>query len=331
MVGNLAGGLLLQAFGWAAVLRRPGLALPLVLLCLASGWAALEVPTAAARSSAPRGEGAGRPRRHSCASCAVDSCRRLTGGSELRGAPQVYIAALAAFFVKFVRYALLFWLPYYNWAALGYEASKAAYHASVFELGGFFGSMGLGPLSDRLSGPSAHRRAAPSAALLVAGAVLLGVGCPLAQDSAALAQAGLRDAVLGLGVFLVGISIDGPESVITGALCNDLCEDCGLAAAVGRVVGLVNGTGILGALLAGPAATAWARSCGGWRAVFPLLAAASLLGAAALLPLCNFASRRLAGLRALLAPLAAAALLAPALLLRTGACTAFAGPVLGLG
>lgn len=210
----------------------------------------------------------------------------------------MYVAALAAFFVKFVRYALLFWLPYYNWAVLGFDASKAAYHASIFELGGFFGSMSIGPMSDRLDGPGAHRRAAPSAVLLLAGAALLGIICPQLQAANGLSPSA-RDFAMGMGIFFVGICVDGPESVVTGALCNDLCEDLNLSSAVGPVVGLVNGTGILGALIAGPAVTGWARSCGGWQAVFPFLATVSMLGALALVPLCKFAPQQLIGGRGL--------------------------------
>lgn len=286
MTGNFCGGYLLNNCGWQAVLQRPIFVVPCIVLCLALGWFVLEVPKEPSDVPLACEEGdhedVEKRRRGSC--CTV-SAGRLFGGF---GA-QVYVAALAAFFVKFVRYALLFWLPYYNWAVLGFDASKAAYHASMFEFGGFFGSMALGPLSDRLEGPGAHRRAAPSAVLMFAGAALLGIVCPQLQ-AASDWPAASREFAMGLGIFLVGIAVDGPESIITGALCNDLCEDSGLTGSVGRVVGLVNGTGILGALLAGPAVTYWAHSCGGWPAVFPFLAIISLLGVAALLPLCKFVS-----------------------------------------
>lgn len=292
MAGNLAGGLLFESYGWQAVLQFPGLLAPLIVLLLFFGWTALEVPSCISNALLLADAGTEKQRRGWCGLGAMRRMLDGSGAADLRAMPQVYIAALAAFFIKFVRYALLFWLPYYYWAALGYEASKAAYYASIFEFGGFFGSMGIGPLSDRLNGPGAHRRAAPSAALLLVGSVLLGVVCPALQATDVLASSS-RDLALGLAIFFVGVCVDGPESVVTGALCNDLCEDSGLSAMVGRVVGVVNGTGILGALLAGPAVTLWARSCGGWRAVFPLLAFISLLGVAALLPLCKFAPQAL--------------------------------------
>lgn len=209
-----------------------------------------------------------------------------------------FMFASAALFVKFVRYALLFWLPYYNFTVLGYQASKAAYHASVFELGGFFGSMLIGPMSDRLEGPSVHRRALPSLVMLVIGSLLLGFVCPQLEDIVGSNPGSVRETILACCIFLVGVCVDGPESVITGAMCNDLCESTGKSGVVGRVVGAVNGTGILGALLAGPAVTFWAHWFETWHAVFPLLALVSLLGAVALVPLCTI--QTLCGRRSLI-------------------------------
>lgn len=332
MLGNFSGGLLLQAFGWSAVLQQPGLVAPVVVLLLFVGWDPLEVPTNSAMVLPTEDkDSAEKPRLWRCLGC----LRRILGSGskssdgDLQGAPQVYVTALAAFFIKFVRYALLFWLPYYNWAALGYDASKAAYHASVFELGGFFGSMGLGPFSDRLTGPSVRKRALPSSLLLVAGAVLLGTCCPQLQASTSLTPAA-KELCLAICMFLVGICIDGPESVITGVLCNDLCEECSIAA-VGRVVGLVNGTGILGALLAGPAVTLWARSCGGWQSVFPFLAAVALLGAGALVPLCTTSSQTLLRLSRIWPAVAAASTTGLLLLLWSGTCGSTAGESVLLG
>lgn len=304
MVGNFSGGMLVHNAGWEAALRCPGFLAPVVVCFLRYGWDALHVPctlpgkresTGGDHVDAEVGKAMPKP-----------SWLRFLGGGCCGDLPlHVYIAAGAAFFVKFVRYALLFWLPYYNWAVLGYDASKAALHASVFEAGGFVGSMLIGPLSDRLSGSGTRKRALPSMLMMLGGAVVLGFVCPMVQDSETLTSAS-RDTLIGLAIFVVGISIDGPESVVTGAMCNDLCEDRQLSAVVGRVVGLVNGTGILGALIAGPAVTSWARWHRGWRSVFPFLAGVSVLGAVALLPLCGLGGaaaprRRLLWLAALAA------------------------------
>lgn len=331
MLGNFSGGMLLQSFGWQAVLQRPCLCMPFVVMLLRVGADTLHVssnnqlvlPTEVEDKDA---EDKPRLWRCLCSLRRLLACSSSSKGSESKGSesdlqdkPQVYVTALAAFFVKFVRYALLFWLPYYNWAALGYTGSKAAYHASVFELGGFFGSMGLGPVSDRLTGPSVRRRALPSAILMLVGALLLGGVCPQVQASEGLSPIA-KEFGLCICMFLVGICIDGPESVITGVLCNDLCEEHGLSAAVGRVVGLVNGTGILGALLAGPAVTFWARSCGGWQSVFPFLGAVSLVGAGSLLPLCSSAPQTLMRLSRIWPAVAVASSLGILILLWAGSC-----------
>lgn len=277
IAGNLVGGTLLQISSWKAVLRGPGVVSFVVVLFLRFGYSALEVPVS---NTLPFPNSSGTTTRCSPMRTLL---RSFGGGSELRSVPQLHVVAFAAFFVKFVRYALLFWLPYYNYTVLGYHAAKAAYHASVFELGGFFGSMLIGPMSDRLEGPSVYRRALPSLLMLVTGAVLLGVVCPQLEDIGG----NLGQSILACCIFLIGVCIDGPESVITGAMCNDLCESAGTNTVVGRVVGTVNGTGILGALLAGPAVTFWAHWFETWHAVFPLLALVSLLSALALVPLIN--------------------------------------------
>src|ERR1019366_5747361 len=56
------------------------------------------------------------------------------------------------FFIKLIRYSLLFWLPYYLETVLQYGAGEAGYFSTSFEIGGVCGTMALGALSDRLRG-----------------------------------------------------------------------------------------------------------------------------------------------------------------------------------
>src|SRR5262249_17103961 len=55
----------------------------------------------------------------------------------------------AYFFIKLIRYSLLFWLPYYLHTALGLGEVQAGYLSTSFEVGGVFGAVTIGLVSDR--------------------------------------------------------------------------------------------------------------------------------------------------------------------------------------
>ena len=52
--------------------------------------------------------------------------------------------------IKFIRYALLFWLPYFLAKKRGYGEEQAGYVSTAFEVGGVVGVITLGIASDRL-------------------------------------------------------------------------------------------------------------------------------------------------------------------------------------
>ena len=62
--------------------------------------------------------------------------------------PSVLSVGLSYFFLKFLRYALLFWLPYYYEHSLGYSLSLAGYLSTSFEFGGAIGTPLIGYISD---------------------------------------------------------------------------------------------------------------------------------------------------------------------------------------
>src|SRR4051812_1483010 len=64
--------------------------------------------------------------------------------------PVLWSFGASYFFIKYVRYALLFWLPYYLSGTLGYAADRAAYVSNSFEAGGIAGVIVIGVLSDRV-------------------------------------------------------------------------------------------------------------------------------------------------------------------------------------
>ncbi|KAJ9434951.1 putative glycerol-3-phosphate transporter 3, partial [Diplonema papillatum] len=66
--------------------------------------------------------------------------------------PLLWASAASYFFLKLIRYSLLFWLPLYLRQSFGMPDDTAAYVSTLFEIGGFFGVVVLGRLSDAAGG-----------------------------------------------------------------------------------------------------------------------------------------------------------------------------------
>jgi MFS transporter, OPA family, sugar phosphate sensor protein UhpC len=171
------------------------------------------------------------------------------------------------FFIKFIRYALLFWLPYFLSTRLGYRADLAANVASAFELGGILGVIGIGIVSDRMG--SASRVALSAFALL-------GLSLSLFVYSRFAAQSVLINALI---LAAVGACLFGPDSLLSGAAA----QDAGGARAFAAATGFVNGLGSIGGMAEGLAVPRISARFG-WGALFPSLLVLSLAAAAALLP-----------------------------------------------
>jgi sugar phosphate permease len=171
------------------------------------------------------------------------------------------------FFIKFIRYALLLWLPYYLETAIGYSRSESGYLAVLFDAGGILGVLAIGYRSDR----SRFSRAGLSALWLVGLAVALGAYAWLGSSSAVANGALLA---------LIGVLLFGPDSLLSGAAA----QDAGGPHAAASAAGFVNGLGSIGALVQGlvvpPLVTRY-----GWDAVFPAFVALALLSALVLVPI----------------------------------------------
>ena len=171
------------------------------------------------------------------------------------------------FFIKFIRYTLLFWLPFYLSKQLGYAEDHAAYVSTAFEAGGIAGVIVVGILSDRL-------RAYPRSAL--AAVVLVGLSIALLAYSQLSAWGVVANVAC---LALVGAALFGPDSLICGAAA----QDAGGPHAASMATGFVNGLGSLGAILEGVLVPVIATQFG-WGALVPALVALGLLAAVALLP-----------------------------------------------
>jgi sugar phosphate permease len=171
------------------------------------------------------------------------------------------------FFIKFIRYTLLFWLPFYLETALGYAGESAGKISLAFDGGGVIGVIVIGTLSDRL------RRYSRSALSAIA---LVGLTAALMIYTRA-AHAGTVANVLALG--LVGAMLFAPDSLLSGAAA----QDAGGAHAAATATGMVNGVGSVGSMLSGLVVPQVKKHLG-WEALVPTLVLLSVFSALALLP-----------------------------------------------
>lgn len=195
-----------------------------------------------------------------------EATRRLAQRAALRN-PVLWAFGASYFFIKYVRYALLFWLPYYLHGTLGYAVDRAAYVSNAFEAGGVVGVIAIGMFSDRM------RRWSRAALSLLS---LLGLALALLLC----ATLPPHDVWLTVGALaLVGALLFGPDSLLSGAAA----QDVGGAAAAATATGLVNGVGSLGGMLEGLTLPAISAHFG-WQAMFPLLGGLAVCAALALIP-----------------------------------------------
>ncbi|XP_065898634.1 uncharacterized protein [Dysidea avara] len=176
--------------------------------------------------------------------------------------PGVLEFSLAHFFAKMVSYSFLLWLPFYikNNEIGGHclDTFQSGAMAATFDVGGMIGSIGAGLLSDILN------------ARAVAVTVLLYLSIPMIFTLRKLGSANLPLAII--LVFLTGVTVVGPHSVITSAVSADLGTHKSLKGntkAKSTVTGLINGIGSMGAAF-GPLITGALSSHEGWDAVFYL-------------------------------------------------------------
>ncbi|XP_042204521.1 glucose-6-phosphate exchanger SLC37A2-like [Homarus americanus] len=174
--------------------------------------------------------------------------------------------SLAMFCVKFVRYALMFWLPLYFLRSLNYSQVNAGLASTAFEIGGAVGSALVGIVVDRWMGG----RAILASALAISGSALVLLGFMVTVSWGPIFHV--------IFLALAGAFNCGPDILLCGSVSSDIGEREGGAASA--VTGVVNGMGSLGTVLEGPLVslvTAWL----GWSSMMPLMIFVSCVGALA--------------------------------------------------
>ena len=249
-------GMLIHRFGW-----RAGFHVPAALMTLVALLVFLLVRRGPAPERAVLIAGAEEAQERQLAQRAVLRNRVL------------WSYAASYFFIKFMRYALQLWLPYYLQKQLAYRVDTASYVASAFEGGGTLGVIAIGALSDKQS----LGRVPLSAVSLLCLAATLFAGAKLVGDSV----------WLNVALFaLIGAFLFAPDSILCGAAA----QDAGGHRATSMATGFVNGVGSIGALLVGLTLPALTKSYG-WGALFPGLVGMAVLGALCLLPVLRVNAR----------------------------------------
>lgn len=181
--------------------------------------------------------------------------------------PGVLEFSLSLFFVKLVNYTFLYWLPGYIKHSTNLTEKESADLSTVLDIGGLLGGIAAGVMSD-MTGKSATTCA-----------IMLLLSVPMLLVYQAFGSISLKVNILLL--FIVGVLVNGPYSLITTAVSAELgTHEClhGNSKALATVSAIIDGTGSIGAAL-GPLLTGYvAVSENGWLHVFYMLMISCMLG-----------------------------------------------------
>ncbi|XP_075399019.1 glucose-6-phosphate exchanger SLC37A1 [Tenrec ecaudatus] len=172
--------------------------------------------------------------------------------------PGVIEFSLCLLFAKLVSYTFLFWLPLYITSVDHLDAQHAGELSTLFDVGGIFGGILAGLVSDRL-----EKRASTCGLMLL-------LAAPTLYAFSAISKMGLEATIAML--LLSGVLVSGPYALITTAVSADLGTHKSLkgnAHALATVTAIIDGTGSVGAAV-GPL-LAGLISPSGWNNVFYML------------------------------------------------------------
>ncbi|XP_078149963.1 major facilitator superfamily protein isoform X2 [Carex rostrata] len=176
--------------------------------------------------------------------------------------PGVASFSCCLFFSKLVAYTFLYWLPFYirhNGVSGQQLSHKAAgILSTIFDIGGVFGGISAGIISDKLTGRA------------ITSILFLFLSIPSLIIYRLYGNISMKHNI-GL-MFISGYFVNGPYSLITTAVASDLGTQEGIkgnSRALATVTAIIDGTGSIGAAL-GPVLTGYI-STRGWNNVFLML------------------------------------------------------------
>ena len=183
--------------------------------------------------------------------------------------PMVLLLALVYFFMKPTRYAIMFWSPKYLSEQLHTGMAQSGFLSALFELAGPASVLVAGILSDKLCG---SRRNPICVICLMGSGIMLFIFDKLPHTPW----------MLGSCLFLLGLLLFPPDSLVSGTAAIDFGTREGAATAAG----LINGCGSIGAIVGGTIPGLLHQKWG-WDGVFACLATSLIVAGLLLLPQWN--------------------------------------------
>jgi OPA family sugar phosphate sensor protein UhpC-like MFS transporter len=151
----------------------------------------------------------------------------------------VLLVGVAYFGMKFIRYALDSWAPYFLSLHFGLAGDKAGYVSTLFGISGIAGVIASGWVSDKLF---QGRRGTISFLLILA----------TLAASVAMFTAGTTGTVaFTVTMALVGFALHGPDALLTGAGAMDIGKERGAVRAAGIISGIGSAGSVVQELLIG--------------------------------------------------------------------------------
>ncbi|MSQ81687.1 MAG: MFS transporter [Myxococcales bacterium] len=160
----------------------------------------------------------------------------------------VLLVGFAYFGMKFIRYAIDGWAPYFLSANFGLAPPDAGYVSTAFAVCGVVGVLGTGWLSDRVFGG----RRALVALIMLAALVGATIGMAIFGTGSAIAFA--------ISIGVIGFTLYGPDALLTGAGAMDIGGRQGAIRAAGIISGIGSTGSVVQELLIGKMYQASGRS-----------------------------------------------------------------------
>lgn len=247
MAATALAAYLLGSFGW-----RVAFVIPAFWLALVGLFVVLFLPEAP-----PPDPGAPKEADPSALSA---ECRRVSRSAT------VWCYGACCFFVKLIRYSLLFWLPYYLYTALHMNMERAGYLSICFAAGSVAGSVVVGSVSDRVRGLP---RSAWTSLSLVG---LAGTLCLYARLNP---SSTVTNIIL---LSLVGALVGSTLATLSSAV-----QEIGGRHAVATANGICDGVGSVGALVQGGVTLGLTRTFG-WDGMLYSFVVLAIVAASVLIP-----------------------------------------------
>lgn len=181
--------------------------------------------------------------------------------------PGVVEYSLCLGFAKLVSYTFLYWLPRYITQSTLNNSEESAYLSVPFDVGGMFGAIVAGILSDRF-----HK-----SGLICTVMLLLAIPSMILYEKFA-SISNFYNICLQL---VTGSLVTGPYALITTAVSTDLGSRVKNGKAMATVAAIIDGTGSIGAAI-GPLVAGYISDLG-WQSVFMMLMISDLIASLCLI------------------------------------------------